>query len=86
MLETTCSMSAKDTAMQHRQSRVLLVIGRHWPIQMLYASFPPLHMVTCHLTCTQKLTSSQLGLPHATKQKIKEKSKNRMMSVITPVQ
>ena len=39
-----------------------------------------------YLTCTKKLTGSQLSLPHGTNKKLKCKTKNKMMSVIGPVQ
>jgi len=38
------------------------------------------------LTCSKKLTGSQLSLPHGTNKKLKCKTKNKMMSVIGPVQ
>ena len=38
------------------------------------------------LTCSKKLTGSQLSLPHRTNKKLKCKTKNKMMSVIGPVQ
>ena len=33
------------------------------------------------LTCSKKLTGSQLSLPHGTNKKLKCKTKNKMMSV-----
>ena len=39
-----------------------------------------------YLTCSKKLTGSQLSLPHGTNKKLKCKTKNKMMSVIGPVQ
>ena len=39
-----------------------------------------------YLTCNKKLTGSQLSLPHGTNKKLKCKTKNKMMSVIGPVQ
>ena len=40
-----------------------------------------------YLKCSKKLTSSQLSLPHGiNKKKIKCETKNKMMSVIGPVQ
>jgi len=38
-----------------------------------------------YLTCSKKLTGSQLSLPHGTNKKIKCETKNKMMSVIGPV-
>ena len=38
------------------------------------------------LTCSKKLTGSQLSLPHGTNKKLKCKTKNKTMSVIGPVQ
>ena len=39
-----------------------------------------------YLTCSKKLTDSQLSLPHGINKKLKCKTKNKMMSVIGPVQ
>ena len=39
-----------------------------------------------YLTCSKKLTGSQLSLPHGINKKIKCETKNEMMSVIGPVQ
>ena len=39
-----------------------------------------------YLTCSKKLTGSQLSLPHKTNKKLKCETKNKMMSVIGPVQ
>jgi len=39
-----------------------------------------------YLTCSKKLTGSQLSLPHGTNKKLKRGTKNNMMSVIGPVQ
>ena len=39
-----------------------------------------------YLTCSKKLTGSQLSLPHAINKKLKCETKNEMMSVIGPVQ
>ena len=40
-----------------------------------------------YLTCSKKLTHSQLGLPHGINKNVKEKkTKNELMSVISPVQ
>ena len=39
-----------------------------------------------YLTCSKKLTVSQLSLPHGINKKLKCKTKNKMMSVIGPVQ
>jgi len=38
------------------------------------------------LTCSKKLTGSHLSLPHGTNKKLKCKTKNKMMSMIGPVQ
>jgi len=38
------------------------------------------------LTCSKKLTGSQLSLPHRTNKKSKCETKNKLMSVIGPVQ
>jgi len=39
-----------------------------------------------YLTCIKKLMGSQLSLPHGTNKKLKCETKNKMMSVICPVQ
>ena len=39
-----------------------------------------------YLTCSKKLTGSQLSPPHGINQKLKCETKNKMMSVIGPVQ
>jgi len=39
-----------------------------------------------YLTCSKKLTDSQLSLPHRINKKIKCKTRNKMTSVIGPVQ
>ena len=38
-----------------------------------------------YLTCSKKLTGSQLSLPHGINRKLKRETKNKMMSVISPV-
>ena len=39
-----------------------------------------------YLTCSKKLTGSQLSLPHGINTKLKCETKNKMVSVIGPVQ
>ena len=39
-----------------------------------------------YLTCSKKLTGSQLSLPHGINKKLKFKTKNKMVSVIVSVQ
>jgi len=39
-----------------------------------------------YLTCSKKLTGSQLSLPRGINRKLKCETKNKMMSVIGPVQ
>ena len=39
-----------------------------------------------YLTCSKKLTGSQLSLPHGMNKKLQSETKNKMMSVIGPVQ
>jgi len=39
-----------------------------------------------YLTCSKKLTGSQLSLPHGINKKLKCETKNKTMSVIGPVQ
>ena len=40
---------------------------------------------TVYLTCSKKLTGSQLSPPHGTNKKLQCETKNKMMSVIGPV-
>ena len=39
-----------------------------------------------YLTCSKKVTGSQLSLPHGINRKLNCETKNKMMSVIGPVQ
>jgi len=39
-----------------------------------------------YLTCSKKLTGSQLSLPHGINKKLKSETKNKITSVIGPVQ
>jgi len=39
-----------------------------------------------YLTCSKKLTGSQFSLPHGINKKLKCETKNKMVSVIGPVQ
>ena len=39
-----------------------------------------------YLTCSKKLTGSQLSPPHGTNKKLKYETKNKTMSMIGPVQ
>ena len=39
-----------------------------------------------YLTCSKKLTGSQLSLPHGINKKLKCETKSKMMSMIGPVQ
>ena len=39
-----------------------------------------------YITCSKKLTGSQLSPPHVTNKKLKCETKNKTMSVIGPVQ
>ena len=41
---------------------------------------------TVYLTCSKKLTGSQLSPPHGTNKKLKSETKNKTMSMIGPVQ
>jgi len=41
---------------------------------------------TVYLTCSKKLTDSQLSPPHGTNKKLKCETKNKTMSMIGPVQ
>jgi len=53
----------------------------------LVNSFIMMQYDTVYLTCSKKLTCSQLSLPHGTNRKIKEKrTKNKSRSMISLVQ
>jgi len=41
---------------------------------------------TVYLTCSKKMTDSQLNLPHGTNKRGKIETKNKLMSMISPVQ
>ena len=62
--------------------------------QLLYNGWSCVYAVIVHntirydsgyLTCSKKLTGSQLSLPHGINRKLKCETKNKMMSVISPV-
>jgi len=42
--------------------------------------------ISVYLTCSKKLTGSQLSSPHGTNKKLKCETKNKLMSMIHPVQ
>ena len=46
----------------------------------------PIRYDNVYLTCSKKLTGCQLSLPHGINKKLKCETKNKMMSVIGPVQ
>ena len=46
----------------------------------------PLMHDSVYLTCSKKLTGSQLTLPHGINKKLKCETKHKMVSVIGPVQ
>ena len=58
-------------------SCVCIFVCHHYNVRILYDSG--------YLTCSKKLTGSQLSLPHGINRKLKCETKNKMMSVIRPV-
>jgi len=48
--------------------------------------YGPIRYDSVFLTCSKKLTDSQLSLPHGTNKKLKCETKNKTMSMIGPVQ
>ena len=57
-----------------------------WQLSQLQSKYDTIRYDTVYLTCSKKLTGSQLSLPHGTNKKLKCKTKNKMMRVIGPVQ
>jgi len=53
---------------------------------MRYDTYDTIRYDSVYLTCSKKLTGSQLSLPHGANKKIKCETKNKLMSVIGPVQ
>ena len=51
-----------------------------------FTQYDTIRYDSVYLTCSKRLTGSQLSLPHGTNKKLKCKTKNKMMSVIGPVQ
>jgi len=49
-------------------------------------SFYTIRYDSVYLTCSKKVMGSQLSLPHGINKKLKCVTKNKMMSVIGPVQ
>jgi len=49
-------------------------------------SYDTIRYDSVYLTCSKKLTGSQLSLPHGINKKLKCETKNKMMSVTGPVQ
>jgi len=47
-----------------------------------FVAYDTIRYDSVYLTCSKKLTSSQLSLPHRTNKKLKCKTKNKMMTVI----
>ena len=52
----------------------------------LYAVYDMIRYDSVYLTCSKNLTASQLSLPNGINKKIKCETKNKMMSIIGPVQ
>ena len=61
-------------------------IARRKPLQLYEWTGCTIRYDSVCLTCSKKLTGSQLSLPHRTNKKLKCKTKNKMMSMIGPVQ
>jgi len=55
-------------------------------VSILYCINVTIRYDSVHLTCSKKLTGSQLSLPHGINKKLKCETKNKMMSVIGTVQ
>jgi len=55
-------------------------------IRFCFVVFDTIRYDSVYLTCSKKLTGSQLSLPHGTNKKLKCNTKNKMMSVIGRVQ
>jgi len=53
---------------------------------MLSIRYDTIRYDSVYLTCSKKLTGSQLSLPHGMNKKLQSETKNKMMSVIGPVQ
>ena len=52
----------------------------------LYAVYDMIRYYSVYLTCSKKLTASQLSLPNRINKKLKCETKNKMVSVIDAVQ
>jgi len=71
------------------QYRVRCTNDVHWYEQFLQIGRPYRALIrydSAYLTCSKKLTGSQLKPPHGTNKKLKCKTKNKTMSMIGPVQ
>jgi len=78
------------------QDRALILLGLAlylWTTSWstwYYIQYDSVHMIrledTVYLTCSKKLTDSQLSLPHGTNKNVKEKLQNKLNSMISPVQ
>ena len=54
---------------------------------VIYERYDTIRYGTVYATCSKTLTDSQLSLPHGMNKNVKEKkTKNKLMSVIGPVQ
>jgi len=98
--QTVISYSSTGTSLlQHRliSCCVPLIFKQlHWlPVgqRILYKlssvaqhSYDTIRYDSVYLTCSKKLTGSQLSLPHGINKKLKCKTKTKMMSVIGPAQ
>ena len=62
-----------------------MVVG-DWYLSCNLLWYDTIQYDSVYLTCSKKLTGSQLSSPHRTNQKLKSETKNKMMSVIGPVQ
>ena len=65
-------------------SSPLPLFGHIWDVMLVWRN--TIRYDTVYLTCSKKLTGSQLSPPHGTNQKLKCKTKNKTMSMIGPVQ
>jgi len=73
-----------DPNVEHRQQQEAQLFTYY---QVAYTiRYDTIRYDSVYLTCSKKLTGSQLSLPHGTNKKLKCETKNKMMSVIGPVQ
>ena len=77
-IEQLTSQSADDMSSRHR--------SKHELSSSLRTSYDTIRYDSVCLTCSKKLTGSQLSPPHGTNKQLKCETKNKTMSMIGPVQ